>query len=186
MNNEAKVTEPLDLSDPDQAARFVPQIIAKFAAFMDTRAVVNALMKHQDEHISPMVHKSRREIREMIRTFNPNNAKFNHAKWGQLLEESRREFIADLRSKTGNSISTMLAKINSAVKTASISIETPKDLLDAARAMELLQRITRGSDDSPLDLKALPLPPTGSLGASPQKALPAKSETGTNGQVDTA
>ena len=181
MNNEAKVTEPLDLSDPDQAARFVPQIIAKFAAFMDTRAVVNALMKYQDEHIAPMVHKSRREIREMIRTFNPNNAK-----WGELLEESRREFIADLRSKTGNSISTMLAKINSAVKTASISIETPKDLLDAARAMELLQRITRGSDDSPLDLKALPLPPTGSLGASPQKALPAESETGTNGQVDTA
>ena len=89
----------------------------------------------------------------MIRTFNPNNAKFNHAKWGELFEESRREFIADLRSKTGDSVSTMLAKINSAVKTASISIETPKDLLDAARAMELLQKITRGSDDSPLDLK---------------------------------
>ena len=150
-----KRKEALDLSNPDLDGWLVPHIIIKFAAFADTSAVVDALMKYQEDGVDPTLHKSRNELREMIRTFNPNNAKFNHAKWGELLAESRREFIADLRSQTGDSVSTMLTKINTAVNNAQIRIKTPKDLLDAARAMEILQKITKGSSDNPMDLKAL-------------------------------
>ena len=155
VRREIKRKEGLDLSNPDRDGWVAPLIVGFFAAYWDTSAVVDALMEYQEDEIDPKAHKSRAEMREMIRTFNPNNAKFNHAKWGELLEMSRREFIADLRSKIGDSVSTMLAKIHSAVKTASIKIETPKDLLDAARAMALLQQITKGSSDNPMDLKAL-------------------------------
>ena len=153
MANEIKRKEGLDLSNPDRDGWIVPHIIAKFAAFQDTSAVVNSLMKYQENKIDPTLHKSRTEIREMIRTYNPNNQKFNHDKWGELLEVERSEFIADLRSQTGDSVSTMLTTIHRAVKNAKIKIETPKDLLDATRAMETLQKITKGSDDNPLDLK---------------------------------
>ena len=161
-----KEKKSLDLSAPETHTWLVPQIIEKFAHFEDTTTVVNALMLFQEEEIDEKFHKSRNELREMIRTFNPNNAKFNHAKWGELLQTLRSEFIADLRSQTGSSISNMLQSINGAVKNANIKIETPKDLLDAARAMELLQKITRGSSDDPMDLKAL-------------------SEAGRNGQTET-
>lgn len=168
VSTEIKRKEGLDLSNPDRDGWLVPHIITKFAAFQDTRAVVDALMKYQEDKIDPTLHKNRTEIREMIRTLNPNNAKFNHDKWGELLEESRREFIADLRSQTGDSVSRMLTKINRSVKNANIKIETPKDLLDAARAMEILQKITKGSGDNPMDLKAL------------------ESESGRNGQGSAA
>ena len=165
-SREIKRKEGLDLSNPDLDGWVAPKIVGFFGAYSDTSSVVDALMKYQEEQIDPKAHKSRDELREMIRTFNPNNQKFNHAKWGELLEELRREFIADLRSQTGDSISRMLTTINQAVKTAQIKIETPKDLLDAARAMALLQQITKGSSDNPMDLKAL------------------ESGTGRNGQGD--
>ena len=168
VSTEIKRKEGLDLSNPDGDGYLAPQIVCKFAAYWDTGAVVDAVMKYQEDKIDPTLHKTRTEIRDMIRTFNPNNQKFNHDKWGELLEAERREFIADLRSQTGHSVSTMLTTINRAVKNANIKIESPKDLLDAARAMEILQKITKGSSDNPMDLKAL------------------ESESGRNGHGDAA
>ena len=93
---DKKYDKPLN---PDNYPNLPIILIKEFARFRTTTQVLDWLEDIQKEGFLKKVHQSRDELREMIRTVNPHNAKFNRAKWGDLLDECRQEFLAELRTQ---------------------------------------------------------------------------------------
>lgn len=189
---------PFDFKDPANLQHAAEQCIPRFARFSTTSEVVDWLVKHQEERVTKKYHKTRKEIRESIRTINPNNAKFNKAKWGELYEECRAEYVADMRNQMCDTVSRITRQINIAVRHARLGllIRTPEQLHEVLKLIQTLQdiqsteesRVINGVNEltkkveEALDtednakLQSLPFPvKSGDLG----------SPSGTNGHADT-
>ncbi len=73
---DKKFDKPLNL---DNFPNLPIILIEEFARFRTTTQVLDWLEDIQKEAFLKKVHQSRDELREMIRTVNPHNAKFNCA-----------------------------------------------------------------------------------------------------------
>ena len=156
---------PLDLTEPGFEHFIRDAIIPLFAKFRTTTQVVNFVMESQEKYFVKEVHKSRNEMREMIRTMNPHNAKFNRAKWGELFDECRQEFVSDLRSQIGATASMTTNLIYNAIKNARLQITTIKDLHEAVKLLAMLEKLSSKNISEPdlektlLELNTIPIQP---------------------------
>ena len=186
----ANRNNPMDIWDPENQY-LLDWVILSYAQFKNTTQIVDAMLEHQTKEFPESTHKTRSELREMIRTINPQNAKFNQEKWGDLLETYRQEFVAELRTQMCDNVGNIIKVINTALANATIQIRTPKDVVDCLKIMKLVQEISQDGkkDSSHLDLSVLgsiatpPLEPaTTETVESPQTEALAPAESGKNGQ----
>ena len=162
-------------------------IIEEFARFRTTTQVLDWLEDIQKEAFLKKVHQSRDELREMIRTVNPHNAKFNRAKWGDLLDECRQEFLAELRTQMAQTAVTTANLIHKLVENARIpEIRTVRDLHELVKLLNTFEKLNSDSDAEiaqALSEVTLPQPSTEMLQtkASTTEML----QPGMNGQSET-
>ena len=143
MSNK-KYDKPLN---PDNYPNLPIVIIEEFARFRTTTQVLDLLEDLQKESFLKKVHQSRDELREMIRTVNPHNAKFNRAKWGDLLDECRQEFLAELRTKMAQTAVKTANLLHKMIENASIQqIRTVKDLHEYLKLLNTFEKLNSDSD----------------------------------------
>lgn len=142
---DKKFDKPLN---PDNFPNLPIIIIKEFARFRTTTQVLDLLEDLQKNRFLKKVHQSREELREMIRTVNPHNAKFNRAKWGDLLDECRQEFLAELRTQMAQTAVTTANLLYKMVKNASIQqIRTIKDLHEYVKLLNTFEKLNSDSND---------------------------------------
>ena len=140
-----KLDKPLNL---DNYPNLPIVIIKEFARFRTTTQVLDFLEDIQKEALLRKVHQNREELREMIRTMNPHNAKFNRAKWGDLLDECRQEFLAELRTQMAQTAVKTANLLHEMVVNASIQqIRTIKDLHEYVKLLNTFEKLNSDSND---------------------------------------
>ena len=179
-----KYDKPLNLDDYPKLPIL---IIEEFARFRTTTQVLDCVEGVQKKFFLKKVHQSRDELREMIRTVNPHNAKFNRTKWGDLFDECRQEFLAELRTQMAQTAVKTANLLRTMIENASIQpIRTIKDLHEYVKVLNAFEKL---NSDSKAEI-ALVL----SEGISPQPStemLQTKTlqtemlEPGMNGQSET-
>lgn len=123
-------------------------VIKEFARFRTTAQVLDWLESSQEHLCIKKVHQSRDALREMIRTFNPHNAKFNRSKWGNLFDECRAEFIAELRTQLAQTAVSTANFLHTLINNASIQqIRTVKDLHEYVKLLNTFQKLNSDSND---------------------------------------
>ena len=143
MSNK-KFDKPIN---PDNYPNLPIIIIKEFARFRTTTQVLDLLEDIQKEAFLKKVHQSREELREMIRTFNPHNAKFNRAKWGDLFDECRQEFLAELRTQMAQTAITTANRLYKMIENASIQqIRTIKDLHEYVKLLNTFEKLNSDSN----------------------------------------
>ena len=141
---DKKYDKPLN---PDNYPNLPIIIIKEFARFRTTTQVLDWLEDIQKEGFLKKVHQSRDDLREMIRTVNPHNAKFNRAKWGDLLDECRQEFLAELRTQMAQTAVKTANLLSNLLKNASIQqIRTVKDLHEYVKLLNTFEKLNSDSD----------------------------------------
>ena len=154
-----KLQEPLDFT----REAFVREcIIRKFAECYTTSQVVDVLVKVQEQVIDKKFHLTRDQIREQIRTMNPNNKKFNRAKWGDFYEECNQEYLADLHSKIHKATDRFSDCIMQALENAKVEITSVNDLRELLTMTQSLSAFALARIDSP-DIAAAILQLRGSI-----------------------
>ena len=142
--SDKKYDKPLN---PDNYPKLPIIVIEEFAHFRTTTQVLDWLEDIQKGLWLKKVHQSREELREMIRTFNPHNAKFNRAKWGDLLDECRQEFLAELRTQMAQTAVTTANRLHKMIENASIQqIRTVKDLHEYVKLLNTFEKLNNDSD----------------------------------------
>ena len=142
---DKKFDKPLN---PDNFPNLPIIIIEEFARFRTTTQVLDFLEDLQKEQWLKKIHQSRNELREMIRTVNPHNAKFNRAKWGDLLDECRQEFLAELRTQMAQNAVTTATFLHKMIENASIQqIRTIKDLHEYVKLLNTFEKLNSDSND---------------------------------------
>ena len=197
-----KEQQPIDLTHPRWELYIREIIIPAFAQFKTTKQVVDMIMEAQEKWVVKKHHRYRSEIREMIRTFNPNNAKFNHAKWGELFEECRQEYLADIRSQMSETARLFCVQIQHTIRNMKLQVTDPRELHEMLHLFKTFRDI-QSNDESRQQSAAAELtrifPPertleTANNGTSQTERIPQKVEKphhqpqafpGTNGQKDT-
>lgn len=173
--------------NPDNYPSVPIIIIKEFARFRTTTQVLDLLEDIQKEAFLKKVHQNREELREMIRTFNPHNAKFNRAKWGDLLDECRQEFLAELRTQMAQTAVTTANLIHKLVENARIpEIRTVRDLHELVKLLNTFEKLNSDSDAEiaqALSEVTLPQPLIGMLQTKTLKTE--MLEPGMNGQEET-
>ena len=140
-----KLDKPLNL---DNYPNLPIGIIEEFARFRTTTQVLDFLEDIQKEALLKKVHQNREELREMIRTVNPHNAKFNRAKWGDLLDECRQEFLAELRTQMAQTAVKTANLLHKMIVNASIQqIRTIKDLHEYVKLLNTFEKLNSDSND---------------------------------------
>ena len=94
-------------------------------------------------------HLRRDRIREQIRTMNPNNKKFNRAKWGDIYEECKQEYLSDLHIKIVKATDRFSDCIMQALDNAKVEITTVKDLRELMTMTQSLSAFALERIDSP-------------------------------------
>ena len=141
---DKKYDMPLNL---DNLPNLPIMIIKEFARFRTTTQVLDLLENMQKEVLLKKVHQSRDELREMIRTVNPHNAKFNREKWGDLLDECRQEFLAELRTQMAQAAVETANLLHKMIENASIQqIRTIKDLHEYVKLLNTFEKLNSDSD----------------------------------------
>ena len=162
-------------------------VIKEFARFRPTTQVLDSLEDMQKVKILKNVHQSRDELREMIRTFNPHNAKFNREKWGNLFNQCRQEFVAELKTQIAQTAVVTADLLRKLLKNASIQqIRTVKDLHEYVKLLNTFNKLTSESNDEiaqALSEVILPQPPIEMLETETLKTEMLK--PGMNGQEET-
>ena len=120
-----KLQKPLDFSNEVFVCEY---IIRKFAECYTTSQVLDFLEKVQAHLTDKKFHVSRDELREKIRTMNPNNKKFNRSKWGEIYDECKQEYLADLNNKIDKATDRFTDCIMQALENAKVEITSVKDL----------------------------------------------------------
>ncbi len=144
MSNK-KFDKPLNL---DNYPNLPIILIEEFARFYTTTQILDFLEDLQKESFLKKVHQSRDELREMIRTVNPHNAKFNRAKWGELFDECRQEFLAELRTQMAQTAVTTANRLYKMIENASIQqIRTVKDLHEYVKLLNTFEKLNSDSND---------------------------------------
>ena len=144
MSNK-KLDKPLNL---DNYPNLPIIIIEEFARFRTTTQILDFLEDLQKELLLKKVHQNRDELREMIRTVNPHNAKFNRVKWGDLLDECRQEFLAELRTQMAQTAVTTANRLHKMIENASIQqIRTIKDLHEYVNLLHTFEKLNSDSND---------------------------------------
>ena len=179
-----KSDKPLN---PDNFPSLPIYAIKEFARFRTTAQVLDWLQSQQERLCIKKVHQSRAELREMIRTFNPHNAKFNRAKWGNLLDECRQEFVAELRTRMKQTAVTTATLLSNLIKNASIQqIRTVKDLHEYVKLLNTFEKLNSDSNDElaqALNERILPQPSIEML--QPKTLETEMLQPGMNGQEET-
>ena len=124
-------------------------IIRKFAECCTTSQVLDLLVKVQEHVTEKKCHLTRDQIREQIRTMNPNNKKFNHAKWGDIYEECKQEYLSDLHIKIDKATDRFSDCIMQALDNAKVEITTVKDLRELMTMTQSLSTFALERIDSP-------------------------------------
>lgn len=137
-------------------------IIRKFAECYTTSQVVDALVNVQEQVIEKKCHLTRDQIREQIRTMNPNNKKFNRAKWGDFYEECNQEYVANLHSKIHKATDRFSDCIMQALENAKVEITSVNDLRELLTMTQSLSAFALARIDSP-DIAAAILQLRGSI-----------------------
>ena len=134
--------------NPDNYPDFPIIVIRWFAHFYTTAQILDSLEDAQKEGWLKKVHQSRNKLREMIRTFNPHNAKFNRAKWGDLLDECRQEFLDELRTQMAQTAVKTANLLHKMIENASIQqIHTIKDLHEYVKLLNTFKKLNSDSND---------------------------------------
>ena len=141
--SDKKYDKPLN---PDNYPNLPIVIIKEFAHFRTTTQVLDMLEDLQKKLWLKKVHQSRDELREMIRTVNPHNAKFNRTKWGDLFDECRQEFLAELRTQMAQTAVTTVDLLHQMIEDASIQpIRTIKDLHEYVKLLNTFEKLNSDS-----------------------------------------
>ena len=128
--------------NPDNFPNLPILTIKEFARFRTTTQVLDRLEDIQREFFLKKVHQSRDELREMIRTVNPHNAKFNRTKWGNLFDECKQEFLAELRTQMAQTAVKTANLLHKMVENASIQqIRTIKDLHEYVKLLNTFEKL---------------------------------------------
>ncbi len=141
-----KLQKPLDFS---KEAFVCEYIIRRFAECCTTNQVLDLLEKVQEHVTDKEFHLSRDQIRERIRTMNPNNKKFNRAKWGEIYQECKQEYLANLHSKIDKATDRFTDCIMQALNNAKVEITTVKDLRELLTMTQSLSTFALERIDSP-------------------------------------
>ena len=141
-----KLQEPLDFS---KEAFVCEYIIRQFAECCTTSQVLDLLEKVQEHVTDKKYHLRRDRIREQIRTMNPNNKKFNRAKWGDIYEECKQEYLSDLHIKIDKATDRFSDCIMQALDNAKVEITTVKDLRELMTMTQSLSAFALERIDSP-------------------------------------
>ena len=123
-------------------------VIKEFARFRSTPQVLDSIEEMQKTSILKNAHQNRNDLREMIRTFNPHNAKFNRAKWGNLFDECQQEFLAELRSHMAQTALRTASLLHGLIKKANIQpLRTIKDLHEYVKLLNTFKKLNSDSND---------------------------------------
>ena len=141
-----KLQKPLDFSNEVFVCEY---IIRKFAECCTTSQVLDFLENAQAHAIDKKFHVSRDELREKIRTMNPNNRKFNRAKWGEIYDECKQEYRANLHSKIDKATDRFTDCILQALDNATLEITSVKDLRELLTLTQSLSTFALERIDSP-------------------------------------
>ena len=183
MSNK-KYGKPIN---PENYPNFPIVIIKEFARFHTTEQVLDLLEALQKESVLKKVHQTRDQLREMIRTFNPHNAKFNREKWGDLLDECRQEFLAELRTQMAQTAVETANLLHKMIENAKIQpIHTIKDLHEYVKLLNTFEKLNSDSDAELAEaLNAVTLPQP-SIERLQTKTLKTEMlQPGMNGQEET-
>ena len=181
---DKKFDKPLN---PDNYPNLPVFIIAEFARFRTTTQVLDYLENTQEISILKKAHQSRDELREMMRTMNPHNAKFNHAQWGDLLDECRQEFLAELRTQMAQTAVTTANLLYKIVRNANIQqIRTVKDLHEYVKLLNTFEKLNSDSNDEIAQALNEGILPQSSIEMLQTKTLKTEMlQPGMNGQSET-
>lgn len=141
-----KLQKPLDFSKEAFVCEYV---IRKFAECCATSQVLDFLVNLQEHAIDKKFHLTRDQIREQIRTMNPNNKKFNRAKWGEMYDECKQEYLADLNNKIDKATDRFTDCIMQALENAKLEITSVKDLRELLTMTQSLSSFALTRIDSP-------------------------------------
>ncbi|RKU05698.1 hypothetical protein C6502_22480 [Candidatus Poribacteria bacterium] len=181
---DKKFDKPLN---PDNYPNLPMFIIEEFARFRTTAQVLDFLENTQKRSILKKVHQSRDELREMMRTMNPHNAKFNRAKWGDLLDECRQEFLAELRTRMAQTAVTTANLLYKMVRNASIQqMRTVEDLHEYVKLLKTFEKLNSDSNDEIAQALNEGILPQSSIEMLQTKTLKTEMlQPGMNGQSET-